>query len=77
MTEGTQPEGKRPQPPKRSNSEADAGWAVLSILIAGLAFWGGIGYGLDRWFGTHYLVVVGLLVGIAAAIYLVYVRYGR
>jgi len=56
---------------------ASEGWAALSTLIAGIVVWGGVGYGLDRLFGTSFIVVIGLLLGVASSIYLVYVRAGR
>lgn len=52
-------------------------WSIVSYLLAGLLVWGGAGWLLDRWLGTRFLVLVGLLVGAAAATYLVYLRYGR
>lgn len=70
-------EGPPSTPSGRPSSGASDGWAVLSTLIAGLAVWGGIGYGLDRALGTSAFLPVGALLGIVCAIYLVYVRYGR
>lgn len=52
-------------------------WNVLSFLLAGFLLYGGIGWGLDTVFGTRWLLPVGLLVGGAAAAYLIYVRYCR
>lgn len=60
-----------------SRHEAEAGWSVMSTVIAGMLVWGGAGFGLDRLFGTDWLVVPGMLIGVAAAVYLVHVRYGR
>lgn len=57
--------------------ESEAGWSVMSTVIAGILVWGGAGFGLDRLLGTDWLVVPGMLVGVAAAVYLVHVRYGR
>jgi F0F1-type ATP synthase assembly protein I len=53
-------------------------WAVTGTLLAGLAAWGGIGYLVDRLAGTYPLFTpIGLIVGVAGGIYLVYLRYGR
>ena len=52
-------------------------WAAVSYLITGIALWGGVGWLVDQWLDTTLFVVVGLLVGMASAIYLVYVRFGR
>jgi len=62
--------------PERTDGAAE-GWAVLSTLIGGLAVWGGVGFGLDRLVDVRFLLPVGLLVGVTAAIYMVYVRAGR
>ena len=69
-------EGPSPKPPVQQDGAAE-GWAALSTLIAGIVVWGGVGFGLDRLFGTSFLVVVGLLIGVVSSIYLVYVRAGR
>jgi F0F1-type ATP synthase assembly protein I len=69
-------EGHRPDSRDQYGGASD-GWAALSTLIAGIAVWGGAGYGLDRLLGTSFLVMIGLLVGMASSIYLVYVRSGR
>ena len=60
-----------------ANREENAMWSIFGYLLSGLLFWGGIGYGLDNWLGTSYLTLVGLLVGISGAIYLVWLRFGR
>jgi ATP synthase protein I len=50
-------------------------WTALSTLVTGIAVWGGVGYGLDRWLGTKpVLFVIGVLVGNFAAVYLIYMR---
>jgi F0F1-type ATP synthase assembly protein I len=61
------------RPPK---SASDAAWNVPAYLLAGIILYGGIGFALDRWLGTSWLVLVGMLVGAALALYLIWVRYG-
>jgi F0F1-type ATP synthase assembly protein I len=68
MTEGQQP-GKAPG--------AGAGWAVLGTLIAGMAVWGGVGWLLDRWMSTRAFTAIGVIVGVATAIYVIAVKYGK
>jgi ATP synthase protein I len=58
-------------------SGMDTGLRVVSILISGLAFYGGLGWLLDRWLQTTWLLPVGIIVGTAAGVYLVIARYGR
>ena len=50
---------------------------AISILIAGLLLYGGIGWVLDHWLGTRWWTPVGLIVGAGFGIYLVIVKFGR
>lgn len=53
-------------------------WAITSTLLAGMIAWGAVGYLLDRWMGFRGLFLpIGMIVGVGASIYLVYVRYGK
>lgn len=52
------------------------GWSVTSYLISGPAMFGAIGYLLDQWLGLSFLLVVGILGGMALSLYLIWVRYG-
>jgi F0F1-type ATP synthase assembly protein I len=66
----------RPQV-KPASRGADEGWAVLSTLISGFVVFGGIGWLLDRWWDTHLMVPIGLIVGMALSIYAVVMQFGR
>ncbi|CAB4540998.1 unannotated protein [freshwater metagenome] len=57
--------------------EENALWSIFGYLLSGLLFWGGVGWGLDSWLGTSYLLLLGLLVGMGASLYLVWLRFGR
>jgi ATP synthase protein I len=59
------------------NRDESAMWTIFGYLLSGLLFWGGAGWALDKWLGTSYLVLIGLLVGMGGAIYLVWLRFGR
>jgi ATP synthase protein I len=52
-------------------------WSIFGYLLSGLVFWGGIGYALDKWLNNGIFTLIGLLVGISGAIYLVWLRFGR
>jgi ATP synthase protein I len=39
--------------------------------------WGGVGWLVSEWLDNRVYLVLGILVGAAAALYLVWVRYGR
>jgi F0F1-type ATP synthase assembly protein I len=45
-------------------------------MISGMAVWGGVGWLLDRWWDTRVFLPVGVILGMAVAIYLVVARYG-
>jgi ATP synthase protein I len=52
-------------------------WTVLAYLISGPLLYGGLGWLADRWLGTSpWLGLVGIVGGMALAVYLVWVRYG-
>jgi F0F1-type ATP synthase assembly protein I len=59
-----------------TSSGADEGWAVLTTLIAGFVVWGGLGWLLDRWWGTTFLTPVGVIVGMALGVFAVVARHG-
>jgi len=67
--------------PTRSNdawSGMGTGWAITSTLIGGIAVCGLIGFAIDRLVGTDRIfTVVGILLGAAAGIYLVYLKWGK
>ncbi|MCO1658148.1 AtpZ/AtpI family protein [Pseudonocardia humida] len=67
--ESDRPPGREPVPPP-----GDA-WTALSYLLSGFLLFGGIGWGLDRLSGTGAFTLIGLLVGGAASLYLIYIRY--
>ena len=60
-----------------SKNEENALWSIVGYLLSGLLIWGGIGWGLDNWLGTSYLLLAGLLLGAGSSIYLVWLRFGR
>ena len=82
----TPPEPEPDQPrPQLPLEKADAGygrleesrmWNVVSYLITGPTMLGLIGWGLDSWLGTTWLVAVGILAGMALSLYYIWFRYG-
>jgi F0F1-type ATP synthase assembly protein I len=54
------------------------GWAITSTLIGGMVTVGLLGYLLDRLLDTGSgFTALGIVLGAASAIYIVYLRYGR
>src|SRR3954447_18725117 len=79
MAEDLPPRGgprSRPANPARRGSGADTGWSIIGTMISGMAVWGGAGWLLDRWVDTRAFLPVGIILGMAAAIYVVVKRYG-
>jgi F0F1-type ATP synthase assembly protein I len=79
MAENDPGKGKaRPRPagPERRGSGADTGWSIIGTMISGMAVWGGAGWLIDRWLDTRVFFPVGIILGMAAAIYIVVARYG-
>ncbi|WP_020386460.1 AtpZ/AtpI family protein [Kribbella catacumbae] len=60
-----------------TNDTSGDGWRVLSYLIGGILVYGGIGFGLDRWLGTQFLLPVGIVLGAGLSILMLHFRYGR
>ncbi|CAB4563361.1 MAG: hypothetical protein F2555_01355 [Actinobacteria bacterium] len=59
-------------------AEADALWSIVGYMLSGLIFWGGAGYLADKYiFNTGYLTLVGFLLGMGGALYLIWLRFGR
>jgi ATP synthase protein I len=52
-------------------------WAAFGYLVAGVAFYGLLGWGLGTWLHAIWLIPVGILVGAALGLYMVYARLGK
>ncbi|MCL8024783.1 AtpZ/AtpI family protein [Nocardioides bruguierae] len=65
---------RRPDPSVGSGSGGDP-WSAFGYLVAGVFVYGGIGWGLDRWWGTGWLVAVGVIVGAALGTYQTWARF--
>lgn len=60
---------------KQSNANAVT---LISYLLGGLAFWGGVGWVVDWALGFSGLFLpIGLGVGLIGSIYLIYAQYVR
>lgn len=66
--------GSAPQAPPVRDVDP---YAVISYLLSGVLFYGGLGWLLDRWLETRGFVAGGIVVGAAAGVWLVWLRYGR
>jgi ATP synthase protein I len=50
-------------------------WLAFGYLVAGVALYGFVGWLLDRWWGTSFMVVIGILLGAGLAIYQTFARF--
>lgn len=67
----------RPGPPPDLRHESP-GWTVFSYLLSGMILYGAIGWILGRWVvHSTLLFPIGMVVGLALAIVLVILRFGR
>jgi ATP synthase protein I len=66
------------QSPRRDAARgANAGWAVVGYLLAGMAVWGLVGWLIDRWLHLGgKATAVGVVVGAVGGIYLVVRKLG-
>ncbi|HEX2144586.1 MAG TPA: AtpZ/AtpI family protein [Glycomyces sp.] len=61
------------EPPDRKpqSDGSEMGWWALGYLLSGMIVWGGLGYLVDLWLDLPQVgLLVGMLVGAAAGIYL-------
>lgn len=63
--------------PPGSDAPAPEGdpWAAFGYLVAGVAFYGALGWGLSVWLHADYWIPIGILVGIGLGMYMVFARY--
>ena len=50
-------------------------WAAFGYLVAGVAFYGLVGWGLSVWLHAEYWIPIGILVGAGFGMYMVFARY--
>lgn len=67
---------ERKDSPVEPGPQGDVYTGVISRLLAGPLGIGGFGWGLDRWLGTAFFMPCGILLGMALALYVIWLRYG-
>lgn len=50
-------------------------WNAFGYVVAGVLSYGLIGFGLDRWWGTDFMVAVGIIVGAVLGLYMTWARF--
>ena len=54
---------------------ADDPWAVFGYLVAGVLFYGAIGWLVSLWLHATYWIPIGILVGAGLGMFMVFHRY--
>jgi F0F1-type ATP synthase assembly protein I len=68
---------KSPKTRPGAPPEQNAGWEIFSYLLSGMIVYGFAGWLVARLTQVAVLFPVGMLVGLAAAILLIVLKYGR
>lgn len=50
-------------------------WNAFGYLVAGVLVYGAIGYALDVWWSTSFMVPVGIMVGAILGLYMTWARF--
>ncbi len=62
--------------PPREEPQGDP-WHAFGYLVSGVLMYGFLGWLVDRWWGTSFMVVVGILAGAGLGIYMTFARFNR
>ena len=66
------PDGETsPEPPQGDP------WHAFGYLVSGVLMYGFLGWLVDQWWKTSFMVVVGILVGAGMGIYMTFARFNR
>lgn len=74
MAQENPPSGRPDDPDPREPILGDP-WVAFSYLVTGVLLYGLIGYLLDRWWGTSFMVVVGIVAGAAFGVLQTWFRF--
>jgi hypothetical protein len=69
------PSGPRNAGVRQSGEGDQDPWAAFGYMVAGVAFYGAVGYVLGRWLDAGYLLPIGIVVGAMFGMYMVFARY--
>lgn len=62
----------------QASPEASPGgdpWLAFGYLVSGVLLYGFVGWLLDRWWDTSFMVVIGIMLGAGLAIYQTWARF--
>lgn len=52
-------------------------WHAFGYIVSGVALYGFLGWLVDQWLETEFVVAIGIIVGAALGIYLTFSRFNR
>jgi ATP synthase protein I len=52
-------------------------WHAFGYIVSGVVLYGFLGWWVDRWLGTEFVVAIGVVVGACLGIYLTFSRFNR
>ena len=52
-------------------------WHAFGYLVAGVMVYGFVGWLLDKWWGTSFVVAIGIVFGAGLGIYMTFMRFNR
>ncbi|GDX22717.1 hypothetical protein LBMAG09_06920 [Actinomycetes bacterium] len=58
-----------------ATKDEGAFWSIIGYLLSGFLIWGGLGLLADHFLGTRILFLVGMLMGMVASLFLVWIRF--
>jgi F0F1-type ATP synthase assembly protein I len=68
---------QKPRPGSDDEQSRGDPWHAFGYLVAGVFVYGLIGWALDQWLGTTFLVVIGILFGAGLGIFMTWARFNR
>lgn len=71
------PDGRYEREVEGMSRQTDLANAVIAYLLAGPAGFGVVGWLLDRWLDTWFLLPIGVVLGMGLSMYVIWLRYGK
>lgn len=66
---------QKPPSVRAEDSPQGDAWNAFGYLVSGVLVYGLIGWALDRWLDTSFLVVIGILFGAVLGIFMTWRRF--
>lgn len=64
-------------PPGEGEGPRGDPWHAFGYVVAGVAFYGFLGWLADQWLDSSFLVAVGILAGAGLGIYMTFARFNK